>query len=180
MSIDELKFVPLSADMEIKPFSCTDDDLNDFLFDDARNYLKELLATTYLFENPFNDSTVAYFSLLNDRLSSDPDGRTEWNRLNRAIHNSKRRKQYPAVKIGRLAVSQEYTGMGIGKAILHIIKFIATHKCPMGCRFLTVDAYQDAVGFYKNAKFEFITERDKDEDTRLMYYDLKQFLTETK
>ncbi len=88
MNIEELKFVPLRADMEKKPFRCTDDDLNDFLFDDAKNYLKELLATTYLFENPLHDRTVAYFSLLNDRLSSDPDGRSEWNRLNRAIHKT--------------------------------------------------------------------------------------------
>ncbi len=137
------------------------------------------MATTYLFEDTSKGSTVAYFSLLNDSLTADPENRSEWNRLNRNIHNSKRRKQYPAVKIGRLAVSEEYMGMGIGSAILYIIKFIATHKCPMGCRFLTVDAYKDAAGFYKKSDFRIISKKE-DKDTCPMYYDLKRFLTETK
>ena len=41
---------------------------------------------------------------------------------------------------------------------------------------MTVDAYADATGFYENkGKFKFFTDLDKDDDTRLMYFDLKPF-----
>ena len=35
---------------EIKPFESEDKELNDFLFEDAKNYLSEMLAVTYLIE----------------------------------------------------------------------------------------------------------------------------------
>ncbi|MCD8297042.1 MAG: GNAT family N-acetyltransferase [Prevotella sp.] len=141
--------------------------------------MEELMAATYLLEDPSCGKTVAYFSLLNDSLTADPENRSEWNRLNRNIHNSKRRKQYPAVKIGRLAVSEEYKGKGIGSNILDLIKILFTRKIRSGCRFLTVDAYKDAVVFYENSDFRIISKKE-DKDTCPMYYDLKRFLTETK
>lgn len=180
MNFSEFEFVLLGADIEIKPFRSIDKDLNDFLLSDSKNYLEELVAVTYLLEDPSHDKTVAYFSLLNDSLTADPDDHSEWNRLNRAIHNSKRRKQYPAVKIGRLAVSEEYMGKGIGSSIMRYIKLMLTHGNRTGCRFLTVDAYTNAVGFYESTGFRFITKKDEGEDTRLMYYDLKRFLNEEK
>lgn len=45
-----------------------------------------------------------------------------------------------------------------------------------GCRFLTVDAYADVVDFYESrCGFKFFTETDVNDDTRLMYFDLKPF-----
>ncbi len=44
-----------------------------------------------------------------------------------------------------------------------------------GCRFLTVDAHRDAIGLYEKCGFSFFTESDRDEETRLMYFDLKLF-----
>lgn len=41
-----------------------------------------------------------------------------------------------------------------------------------GCRFLTVDAYLDAVPFYVKNGFRFMNAEDNDPHTRLMYYDL--------
>ena len=46
----------------IKPFDCEDDDLNEFLFEEAIPYRKEKLATTFVVEN--NEHTLAYYSLL--------------------------------------------------------------------------------------------------------------------
>lgn len=53
-----------------------------------------------------------------------------------------------------------------------------THGNRTGCRFITVDAYHDAVGFYLKCGFDFISEKDQNEITRSMYYDLKRFLDE--
>ena len=40
---------------------------------------------------------------------------------------------------------------------------------------MTVDALNTATGFYERNDFRFFTEQDKDDDTRLMYFDLKDF-----
>lgn len=40
------------------------------------------------------------------------------------------------------------------------------------CRFLTVDAYLEAVPFYEKNGFRFLTAEDDDPHTRVMYFDL--------
>jgi hypothetical protein len=52
---------------------------------------------------------------------------------------------------------------------------VFTHGNRTGCRFVTVDALTTATGFYERNKFRFFTDKDKDDDTRLMYFDLKDF-----
>lgn len=177
MALNDYEFIPLTSETDIKPFDCGDEDLNAFLFDDAKKYLHDLLAVTYLIVDSDNDKTVAYFSLLNDKISLVPEEQKRWNRLNRKISNAKRRRSYPAVKIARLAVSKDYCGLGIGADIINFIKYAFTHGNRTGCRFITVDAYASAIGFYssKHCLFEFFTEKDVDEDTRLMIFDLKPF-----
>lgn len=164
----------LVAETEILPFRCTDEDLNDFLLTDAKKYYMEFLATTYLIEDSACGRTVAYFSLLNDSLTSDLSDHREWNKLSRPIANSKRRRQYPAVKIGRLAVSEEYKCKGIGKDILTFVMFMLTYGSPTACRFVTVDAYRDAVGFYEKFGFRILLAKE-DSVTYSMYFDLKNF-----
>ena len=175
MAIENFVFTALKADTEIKPFKCEDKDLNGFLMDDAKKYQADLMAVTYLIENREGSETVAYFSLLNDKISYDPRNHTSWNRLNRLVANSKRRKHYPAVKIGRLAISEKYRRIGLGEDIIDMVKFIFTQKSRAGCRFITVDAYPNAVGFYTKCGFEYFSGKDLDEKTIPLFYDLKRF-----
>jgi predicted GNAT family N-acyltransferase len=167
-----IKLVRLKEDMVISPFESEDKDLNDFLLKDAKSYLKSLLAVTYLLQ--VGDEIVAYFSLSNDRLIKNNGEKPAWNKVNRAIPNNKRRRSYPAVKIGRLAVAKTHTGIGLGKRIILAIKSVYTNEPQRaGCRFLMVDAYHDALPFYEKNKFKFLTEQDCNDDTRTMYFDLK-------
>ena len=175
MDFSALSFRQIDANTQIKSFDCGDADLNDFLFSDAINYYKSMMALTYLLEDAQNDRTVAYYSLLNDKIVFDPGEKKLWNRLNRRIANSKRRKEYPAVKIGRLAVSKEYAGMQIGKMILLQIKHVFSTMRRSACRFLTVDAYAAAVPFYEKCGFMFLSEKDRNSPTRAMYFDLINF-----
>ncbi len=87
--------VQLQQDTVIKPFESRDKDLNDFLFNDAKNYSVSLLATTYLIED--KNETIAYFSLLNDRILMDDEEKSIWNKINRLISNKKLRKGYPGL-----------------------------------------------------------------------------------
>lgn len=177
MNIDfaRLSQIQLSSETEIKPFKCSEDDLNGFLFEDAKHFQRELMAVTYLIEDNQRDKTVAYYSLLADKIIFNPEEKAVWNRLNRNIPNSKRRRTYPAVKIGRLAVNEDYSGLGIGTFVLDNIKYAFATLRRLGCRFITVDALKSAIVFYEKNGFRFFTDSDKDDDTRLMFYDLKNF-----
>lgn len=176
MDLSKLRQFQLTSDTDIKPFKCADSDLNAFLLEDAKHFQKELMAVTYLLEYMEPNKTAAYFSLLADKITFNPDERGVWNKLNRNIPNPKRRRSYPAVKIGRLAVNEEYTGNGLGTFILDNIKYAFANVKRLGCRFVTVDALSSAVAFYEKNGFQFFTEQDASEDTRLMFFDLKNFI----
>lgn len=176
MTLQDLEFVQLTPEMDFLPFQSEDEDLNNFLTEDAKNYSRDLMAITYLFIDPKKQQIAAYFSILNDKVAYDPQmDRSWWNRLNRHIHNNKRRRSYPSAKIGRLAVGKDYTRCGLGSQILFFIKSKLITKPKLGCRFLTVDAYKAATPFYEKNKFNFFTTLDVLDSTRLMYFDLKPF-----
>jgi len=65
-NLEGLSFFQLKENYPIKPFDCEDDDLNDFLFNKALLYQKELLATTFIIED--KERTLGYYSVLNDSL----------------------------------------------------------------------------------------------------------------
>ena len=176
MDFSNFTFRQIETDTEIKSFDCGDADLNDFLVSDAKNYLRSMMALTYLLEDNSECKTVAYYSLLNDKIVFDPEEKLFWNRLNRKIVNSKRRKKYPAVKIGRLAVSKDYAGNHIGEAILLQVKHMFATMSRSACRFITVDAYAAAVPFYERCGFMFLTDKDRTSKTRAMYFDLINFV----
>ena len=172
----QVKLVKLSTETSIQPFDCGDVDLNNFLLEDALYYLDERMAVTYLLI--YQCQIIAYFCLLNDKITFDITDEKEksfWNRFNRKnkIPNPKRRQNYPAVKLGRLAVLRDFGRQGIGYFILNSIKEMLTRKNDIACRFLTVDAYQTALDFYLRNEFHFISMQDERDSTRLMYFDLK-------
>jgi predicted GNAT family N-acyltransferase len=175
MDFSKYTFRQIDANTKIKPFDCGDTDLNDFLFSDAKDYLSSMMALTYLLEDNGANKTIAYYSLLNDKIVFDPEEKHFWNRLNRNVANSKRRKDYPAVKIGRLAVSKEYSGIHIGETIILQVKHIFSTMSRSACRFITVDAYAAAVPFYEKCGFTFLSDKDKYSKARAMYFDLINF-----
>lgn len=72
----------------------------------------------------------------------------------------------------------KYQKQGIGSEVLSFIKSFFTIRNKTGCRFITVDAYNcdRVIEFYEDNGFRFLTDKDKSEDTRLMYFDLKTFV----
>jgi predicted GNAT family N-acyltransferase len=162
----------LTAESNITAFDCGDDDLNNFLLEDAKNYLTDLFAVTYLIQT--DSKVLAYFSLSNDRITRMDMDKSEWNRLSRNIANNKRKRSYPSVKLGRLAVEKESAQLGFGRMILYYIReTYANELQKAGCRFITVDAYANVTDFYERNGFKFMTQEDADRETRAMYFDLK-------
>ena len=172
----------LTSEYIIKPFNCNDADLNGFLLEsdcnipNAKQHTVELLAVTYLIEDLDADATIAYFSLLNDKIEREITSKSAWNRLSRNIPNVKRRSTHPTVKIGRLAVSKDYQGQKWGQKILSFLKLWFTQNNKTGCRYLTVDALNSAQGFYEKCGFKVLVTPILEDETILMYFDLKQFV----
>lgn len=162
----------------ISDFDCLDDDLNDFLINEAIYYRRALLAITYIVEEKFSKKILAYFSLSNDKISlSDFANSTEYNRFRKhKFVNKKRLRSYPAIKIGRLAIDKEAQNQSIGTYLLEFIEgyFLTDNKS--GCRFVTVDAYVNAIPFYLKNDYQFLNSDDLDKNTRVMYFDLASLL----
>ena len=167
----------LDLDTDMSGFDCDCPDLNDFIHNDALNYTNELLAATFVYFH--KGVPVAFVSYSNDKISAA--GETLWNRISRSISNRKRSHAagYPAVKIGRLGIDKNFKRLKLGSQILDFTKawFITNNKT--GCRFITLDAYnQDpVVSFYKSNGFDFLEKKqDPPKRTVLMHYDLRNIL----
>ena len=174
--IPGIKLNRLTLDHEIRPFDCEEDDLNGFLFTDAKPLQEHLLWVTYLLETPSN--TVAYFSVANDRLVINVSENRDFKHELRAKYNSDilyrlfEQPFFPAVKLGRFAVSKEFKRKGIGSELLDYVKYFFIHNNKTGCCFITVDALNkcEATNFYQKNGFEFLTVSDLTHPTRTMYY----------
>ncbi len=162
----------------IEIFDCHDEDLNDFILNEASFYRNALLSVTYVVEDKSSEEVLAYFSLSNDKISiSDFESKTEFNRFRKhRFVNEKRLRSYPAIKIGRLAIAKSVQHQSIGTYLLEFIEdyFIVDNKS--GCRFVTVDAYVDAIPFYIKNGYQFLNNNDEDKHTRVMYFDFASLL----
>lgn len=171
----------LNHQEDISSFDCGDNDLNDYFREDSINYRKELMTQSYCFyqDGCSQDKSVALVDFCNDSLAKENISKKSKREIN---HQKRGYKVFPAIKITRLGVDKEFQGVGIGKALLTVIKHFFTSDNRTGCRFITVDAYRHAKAFYeKNGFVEAIIpneDPDKDSPTVPMYYDLKRILKE--
>lgn len=101
----------LTLNHDIASFDCGDSDLNDFLVDDAIPFQEKRIATTYIVN--INGCLAAYFSLLNDKISRTDVSKSTWRKLKKLFAHRKHRSNYPAIKIGRFAVSREFASQGL-------------------------------------------------------------------
>lgn len=193
MKIEEIKekyhFENLTEDHDLSEFDCGDDDLNDFLKNDALKQQKSRLNVTKLIL--YEGKIIGYVSLLTDTLvlKNIQDEKIQLNIKNQLEIKSKN-KNISAVKIGRLALDKKYSGEGLGS---HILRNILTNlkiisEKEIGFRFIIVEGYAKAFNFYvvkngfeylkkdyKNIKnIDFISKRDPTKRFYL-YFDLEKF-----
>ena len=177
--LEGLSFLRLKEGYLIKPFDCEDEDLNEFLFEKAISYRKELLASTFIIEN--DRRTLGYYSILSDSFRVEEAlfaSKSQFQKFRKRLSHPKRHlKSIPAVKIGRLAIDKTFKGKGLGSVIMaNIISKCIKMNEEQACRLITVDAYKQAVPFYQKMGFKFLIEGDKDDTTRLMFLDLTSFI----
>lgn len=167
-----MKLVPLTSDYVISEFDCGDSDLNEFLSEDAKHFLEKRIANTFILED--DGRIAAYFCLLNDKVSRLEITNSRWKKIKDSFPEGKRFRSYPSIKIGRFAVSLNYRGRNIGSDLMDSIKQILnTEMSRSAFRFITVDAYLSAVPFYERNGFIQLKQKEEDEHTRLMFFDMK-------
>ena len=156
-----MKLIRLTKDTIIKSFDCGDADLNDFILNDAKAFLSKRIAYTFLIID--GENIVAYFSLLNDKVAKTDAANNTWRKLRRSFPHEKHFSSYPAIKLGRFAVSKnmDYLKMLLFKSASY-----------SAFRFLTVDAYISAIPFYERNGFKTLLPEEDDEHTRTMYFDI--------
>jgi GNAT superfamily N-acetyltransferase len=133
------------------------------------------------------ETVVCAFTVANAgiRVSDLPNSRKK--KIEADIPHVKSLKDYPAVLIGRLGVSKDFRSKHIGSDVLEYIKFwFIQPDNKTGCRFVIVDAYNEAetLAFYERNGFSPVFSTNEQEkayrhinsdtqlSTRLMYYDL--------
>lgn len=168
-----MKLVRLLPETNLSGFDCGDSDLNEFLIEDAKKFLDKRIATTFILED--NGSIVAYFCLLNDKISRMDVTNSQWRIIKGAFPERKHFGSYPAIKIGRFAVSADYRGRNIGTDLMNLLKgMLVENPNYSAFRYLTVDAYISAVDFYRKNNFKVLTEKVENEHTRLMFFDMME------
>lgn len=180
MDWGELSLIRVNESTVFKPFDCGDVDLNEFLTEKSKAFSKELLATSFIIED--SENTVAFFSIFNDSLKvqekdfASASAFKRW--LRERLSHPKRYLQYfPAIKIGRLAVNSNLQKSGVGKQIINfVVDYALTQNKTCACKFITVDAYEQSLGFYEKLGFKYLSENDFGADTRQMNLDLTPLL----
>ncbi|MCL2116298.1 MAG: hypothetical protein FWH29_08765 [Methanobrevibacter sp.] len=109
-------FKKISNEHDLSKFSCDSDDLNDFIKNDALKQQEEKLNITQLVI--CDEKIIGFFSLLADTLKLKDIGDDETKKIIKSQTTTS--KELPAVKIGRFAISKEYSNQGIGSHIIHL------------------------------------------------------------
>lgn len=120
-------------------------EMEDFLKEEALKEQEKGLNTTHLFIDKDSKKIVAYLSLCNDSIRLEFDERDGMNLSYATI---------PAVKIARLAVSNDYKHQGMGKKLIQFTAFIGKNiRNVSGLTFITLDCYEHRVSFYEAIGF---------------------------
>jgi ribosomal protein S18 acetylase RimI-like enzyme len=146
--LDDLQVEYLKESHNLSLFHCKNDDLNDFLKNDAKKSQDDLISRTYLCLR--QNSIIGYLTIVTDTIEVKLIERDD------AVDGYPY-PRYPAIKIARLAVDEEFEGRGIGRFLL----FWATGKVyqlsnEVGCRYITLDSKREALGFYQKFGFKLI------------------------
>ena len=151
----------------MKAFDSGDHALDDYLRRHAwTNQSQNLVGSTYVALDQASQTVCGYYTLATAGIARSllPES---------VVKNLPSYSNLPAALLARLAVARSLQGSGLGKQLLrHAFENLLGISKQVGCRYLIVDAYSSAVGWY--AKFGFVaiggTESNR---TQQMFIDLR-------
>ena len=156
----------------INSFRCYEKELEDFLVEDSIDNQDAKISVTYLIFEKSGKNLVGYMTVLNDSINLNADLKDFFKGKDIVY------KSLPAMKIGRMAVHDDYQDKGVGSfMILFAINLASRIGESSGCRFIIVDSKRnhgdpkkDPMHFYRKKGFRVLREREK--GTTAMYLDI--------
>ncbi len=155
----------------ISIFKSYEKELVDFLVEDALDNQNKKISITYLWFCKPTKELCGYVTILADSINLQGELK-DYFRQEGIFY-----KSLPALKIGRLCVSDDYLGRGMGTLMIEFVIVLAEKiGREIGLRFITTDAKRnpdprkDSVHFYKKLGFLVLKQREK--GTLPMYKDL--------
>jgi predicted N-acetyltransferase YhbS len=142
--------------------------LKSFLRKEAKKLHQEHLARTFVLVPKGETKVLAYITTLCTHVAVEQFGK-------HLSLDGFRYKDYPAIKLARLAVDASLQGQGIGgQLVALVVNLITEHMMPYtGCRFLVVDAKPESVSFYAAKGFVAVDpSTDGHSETTTMFIDL--------
>lgn len=166
---DDVTIFSLSARHNLNSFNCTNHDLNDFLKNDALENQEQMVSRTYVCF--YEEQLVGFYTLTTDIIEVKHVEEThQW--------NGYKYSRYPAIKLARLSVDSRFERKGIGKLLLFAAVGIALDVSNyVGCRYITVDAKQEAIKFYKKHGF-IVVEKTRSKNEPTMYLNIPTIVEE--
>ncbi len=165
---------------KMKTFKSYEQDLVDYLLEDALNHQKNKVAQTYLVFHRGTNNLLAYITFTNDCVKLEkikPELKKKL-RLKGIGY-----KSLPALKIARICVNDNSVRNGLGSLLIQFaIHTVSQISKLSGCRFIILDAKRnsdpqnDAIHFYKKKGFEILKERNRRETP--LYLDTYPYLEE--
>ena len=147
-------FEQLSPNTLLDSFSCSVNEYNDYLFEDALRSQNDHIAVTWLLRERITDTIAAYMSLIADAIKLSVS--------EKETHNLQYPfKTIPAMKIAKLAVSypvqSKYKKLGTYMINKALALARVCNRQLFACRFLTVDAdiehNESVIEFYQKNGF---------------------------
>ena len=169
INIEDIRIERMGKKHDISNFQSYEQELVDFLLEDALKNQDNRISVTYLWFLKTGE-LIGYITLLNDRINLEGNLKEIFRGKGIQYHS------LPALKIGRLCVDNHFLRKGIGTLMISFSVKIAYNIFNeyAGCRFLVLDAKRnpenDPIHFYKKIGFDMLKERKK--GTTPMYLDL--------
>lgn len=136
----------------ITGFDCGDEDLNEFIKEDALNQMDAKINVTYLCK--YRGHVAAFFTLSADSIKTVNISEEDKRFLE---HKGITYNYLPALKLCQLAVTQKYKSNHIGTYLVEkVIRQALDLSENIGLRYITVDAYIKTHKFYtENEELDF-------------------------
>ena len=74
-----MRLVRLTSEYDLKQFDCGDNDLNEFLIDNALDFSEKRIANTFILEK--DREVIAYFCILNDKICQQDVTNSQWKKI---------------------------------------------------------------------------------------------------
>lgn len=148
MDFNELIVKTLNNVQGLDTFDCGDREINEFLKREALKW--QFQKTTKVYVAYYQERVIGFFTLSCDSIKLKESEKQYHAKMDTIL------KEFPAIKIGRLAIDSRCQNQGIGEEILlcaiGYIKDISENS--VACRFVTVDAYANRAAWYAKHGFQ--------------------------